>query len=82
MRAVSMSVRATRTKKALVILLVHTAKAVYCQLGDIRKDFEKPSKSEERKTPSGKQVREFAPLYKVSTGDSGAMCRAHSALEL
>ena len=40
--------------------MVHTAKAVYCQLGDIRKDFVRPSKSEESENPSGKLVGEFA----------------------
>ena len=40
--------------------LVHTASAVYCQLGDIRKGLIRPSKSDVNLNPSGKQVRESA----------------------
>ena len=39
---------------------MHTARAVYCQLGDIRKDFVRPSKLDVSDNPSGKPVREFA----------------------
>ena len=39
---------------------VHFADAEYCQLGDIRKDFVRPSKLDRRNNPSGKLVGEFA----------------------
>ena len=40
--------------------MVHTARAVYCQLGDIRKDFVRPSKIDVSDNPSGKLVGELA----------------------
>ena len=43
-----------------MILYVHTARAVYCQIGDIRKDFVRPSKLDVSDNPSGKLVGELA----------------------
>ena len=48
------------THYGVPIVMVHTARAVYCQLGDIRKDFVRPSKLDVSDNPSGKPVREFA----------------------
>ena len=55
--------------------LVHTAYAVYCQLGDFGTDLERPSKLDVSDNPSGKLVGEFALPYEVSTGDGRAMFR-------
>ena len=43
---------------------VHSANAEYCQLGDMRKDFVRPSQLDESNNPSGKLVGEFAAKEK------------------
>ena len=40
--------------------MVHTARAVYCQLGDNGIGLERPSKLDKSNNPSGKLVREIA----------------------
>ena len=64
MRAVFEDARDTKkeigTHYGVPVVTVHTARAVYCQLGEIRKNFVRPSKSDVSNNPSGKLVREFA----------------------
>ena len=52
--------KSTPKGATFVKLQVHTAEAVYCQLGDIGRDLERPSKLDESINPSGKLVGEFA----------------------
>ena len=51
-----------KKNQSYVVSLVHTAEAVYCQLGDIGIGLERPSKLDESINPSGKLVGEFAAL--------------------
>ena len=58
MRAVFEDARGTKkeigTHYGVPTDMVHTARAVYCRLGDIRKGFVRPSKSDVSNNPSGK----------------------------
>ena len=50
---------------SIYIHIVHTAQAVYCRLGDVRKDFVKPSKLEQSFNPSGKLTVVLSCYQKV-----------------